>query len=336
MAEACIVSHAESRRCLPAWMLKACSSNEVAKTDRNVQALEFDKQPGALDQIKPVKRKSGRRLKSVDAEDAGELGVLQRCQGREKVRRKSKDADHAVTDELEEIEKVTSKNVRKASRRAAPKNSRKRKLENVGSGASPSETTDDEIELTVEDLVSIAEEFVNADKEKQQQLQAMKTARYEEHPPCPPISTAVDTGGSVLNARPMKGLLQCTTNTISTAAGTGGSVSNAQPMKGLLQCTTNTTPSECRVDKNNRHEELQCSSSIKMTGDVAQDMLNIFLGPLLSKPAVYERKPEVIESIAMNVNHAPQKKDLHSEVQRQGGPVTKKKSSLKDKVALFL
>lgn len=158
MAEACIVSHAESRRCLPAWMLKACSSNEVAKTDRNVQALEFDKQPGALDQIKPVKRKSGRRLKSVDAEDAGELGVLQRCQGREKVRRKSKDADHAVTDELEEIEKVTSKNVRKASRRAAPKNSRKRKLENVGSGASPSETTDDEIELTVEDLVSIAEE----------------------------------------------------------------------------------------------------------------------------------------------------------------------------------
>jgi hypothetical protein len=102
---------------------------------------------GALDQVKPTRRK----VKTVDTEAPGELRALQRCQGREKVRRKSKDSDHSVNDECNEIEKIPWKNVKKVAGRAAPKNSRRKKVENVGSEASSSGITDDEIELTYDD-----------------------------------------------------------------------------------------------------------------------------------------------------------------------------------------
>ncbi|VAH04471.1 unnamed protein product [Triticum turgidum subsp. durum] len=371
MAEAC----PDSRRCLPPWMMKPCTSNEVSKTEhRNKQSAESDKGSGALYQAKPTRRQK----KIVDPEDAGGLKALQRCQGKEKPRRKSKDADRAVTDEFDEIEKITCKNERKVSGRAAPKNSRKRMLEDVGSDASSSGitddemelsagnsralqrcqgrektrrkrdsadysakdeleeiekttrknvtkvtgraapknskkqkpdnvgsealssgTTDDEIELTVEDLVSIAEEIVNADKEKLQDIRTTKTSR-----------------GSVSSTWSTKGLMQCTAAT-----------------------TTDETPSECRVDKNKRHEEPECPPRIKMTGDVAEDMMNILLGPLWnSEPAAYENKPEAVVPRTVNVNLAPQRKNdwQKTVAQVQGAPVAKKKSSLKDMVAFFL
>lgn len=388
MAEAC----PDSRRCLPPWMMKPCTSNEVSKTEhRNKQSAESDKGSGALYQAKPTRRQK----KIVDPEDAGGLKALQRCQGKEKPRRKSKDADRAVTDEFDEIEKITCKNERKVSGRAAPKNSRKRMLEDVGSDASSSGitddemelsagnsralqrcqgrektrrkrdsadysakdeleeiekttrknvtkvtgraapknskkqkpdnvgsealssgTTDDEIELTVEDLVSIAEEIVNADKEKLQDIRTTKTSRYEERPPRPPVSTPTDTGGSVSSTWSTKGLMQCTAAT-----------------------TTDETPSECRVDKNKRHEEPECPPRIKMTGDVAEDMMNILLGPLWnSEPAAYENKPEAVVPRTVNVNLASQRKNdwQKTVAQVQGAPVAKKKSSLKDMVAFFL
>lgn len=157
MAESGFVSNSENKRSLPAWMLKATSGNQVAKTEnQNKQALESDDQIGAINQSKPIKRNNRRPLKNLDSGAAGELGVLRRCEGREKARRKSKDA---VKDEVEEnVEVIKSKNVRKASARAAPKNSRKRKLDNVNSEPSSPVSTDDDIELTVEDLVNIAEE----------------------------------------------------------------------------------------------------------------------------------------------------------------------------------
>ncbi|KAE8771043.1 hypothetical protein D1007_57107 [Hordeum vulgare] len=387
MAEAC----PDNQRCLPAWMMKPCSSNEVSKTEhRNKQAAESDNPSGALDQSKPIRRKR----KIVDTEDAGGLKALQRCQGKENAGRKSKDADRAFTDEFDEIEKITCKNERKVCGRAATKNSRKRMLEDVGSDASSSGitddeielsagnsralqrcqgrektrrkhdgadysakdeleeigktirknvtkvtgraapknsrkqkpdnvgsetlssgTTDDEIELTVEDLVSIAEEIINADKGKLQNVRTTKTARYEEHPPRPPVSTSADTGGSASSTWSTKGLMQCTAT------------------------TTDGTPSEYSVDKNKRHEEPESLPSVKMTGDVAEDMMNILLGPLWnSEPAAHENKPKAVAPRTMNVNLEPRRKnDWQKTVEQvQGVPVAKKKSSLKDMVAFFL
>ncbi|PUZ38589.1 hypothetical protein GQ55_9G208700 [Panicum hallii var. hallii] len=339
MAQACTVSHAENKRSLPAWMLKASSVNETPKTeDQNKQALESNVKIGLVDPTNPIKRKTGRRFKNVDSDGACELVGLQRCEG-QKARRKSKGA---VQDEVEEIRDVMIKKGRKASEGAAPNNNKKRKLENIKSEASSPVSIGDDIELTVEDLVSIAKEYVNADKQKQHELEAKKTARCKEHSPCPTIFTEADTGISVVNAPSMKELLQCTT------------------------ATRNTRSSEHIGDESKSHQELKCPSSFLTTEDVAQDMLNLFLGPLWSKPAGYAKKSEPIESITRPTNnHAPEETDWHSGVPTQeepvkksippattnlvpeekdwrselpklGEPVTKKKSSLRDKVALFL
>ena len=156
MAQACTISHAENKRSLPAWMLKASSVNEASKTeDQNKQALESNVKIRVVDPTNPIKRKTGRRLKNVNSEGASELVGLQRCEGREKARRKSKGD---VQDEVEEIRDVTIKKGRKAREGAAPKNNKKRKLENIKSEASSPVSIDDDIDLTVEDLVSIAEE----------------------------------------------------------------------------------------------------------------------------------------------------------------------------------
>ncbi|OEL34944.1 hypothetical protein BAE44_0004036 [Dichanthelium oligosanthes] len=325
-------------------MLKASSVNEVPKTeDQNKQALESSVKIGVVGLTNPIKRKMGRRLKNVDSEGASKPVVLQRCEGREKAIRKSKGA---VQDKVEEIRDVTIKKGRKASEGDAPNNNRKRKLENIKSEASSPVSIDDDIELTVEDLVSIAEEYVNADKQKQHELEAVKTTRHKEHFPCPTVLTEAETEVSVVNAPPMNGLLQCTT------------------------ATRNTRSSERRRDENKIHQELQCSSRLETTEDVAQDMLNLFLGPLWSKPAGYAKKSEPVVSITrttnnhvseetdwhtevpmqgepvkksmpvgsmtMTINHVPVKKDWRSGLPKLAEPVPKKKSSLRDKVALFL
>ena len=229
-------------------------------------------------------------------------------------------------------------------------------------------------------------QIVNADKEEQQDIRTAKTARYEERPPCPQVSTSSDTGGPVRTIKTARYEEHPPCPQVSTPVDTGGPVSSS--CKGLMQCTattTNKTPSECRVDKSNGHEEPQCPSSIQMTGDGAQDMLNILLGPLWSKtaaydcekksepaaydyekksepaaydyekkseppaydyekksePPAYEKKPEVMEPTTMNVSHVlprpGRKKDWQTVHQVQGEfVVTKKKSSLKDMVAMFL
>jgi hypothetical protein len=134
---------------------------------------------------------------------------------------------------------------------------------------------------------------VNADEQKQHELENAKTARHYEHTSHHTIST------------------ECSA------------------------ITRNTNPSEYGRDEDSDHQEQQCSPSFQMTGDIVQDMLNVFLGPLLSKPASYVKEPEPVESLSTTIYHVPEQKDWHSEVLRQGEPVVKKKSSLKDKVALF-
>lgn len=72
-----------------------------------------------------------------------------------------------------------------------------------------------------------------------------------------------------------------------------------------------------------------------MSGDPTQDMLDLFLGPLLKRTQEEEKKTNLISeemSFAYEI-----KKQKHSVVVREEhAPLTKKKSSLKEKVAMFL
>lgn len=71
----------------------------------------------------------------------------------------------------------------------------------------------------------------------------------------------------------------------------------------------------------------------RRTVDPAQDMLDLFLGPLLKKPVMEENKSFVKDfAFAYEFERQSQNDVVVEEIE----PLMKKKSSLKDKVAMFL
>lgn len=72
---------------------------------------------------------------------------------------------------------------------------------------------------------------------------------------------------------------------------------------------------------------------IKRTGDPAQDMLDLFLGPWLRKPVEEEKMSQFVADEVIPMQD--QEKQSHSVVIVEAVSPLKKKSSLKDKVAMF-
>lgn len=71
------------------------------------------------------------------------------------------------------------------------------------------------------------------------------------------------------------------------------------------------------------------------SGDTAQDMLELFLGPLLKKAPMKEPDPEITREMLSSTyesNISPLRSCMDVE---KNAPLMKKKSSLKDKVAMF-
>lgn len=75
-------------------------------------------------------------------------------------------------------------------------------------------------------------------------------------------------------------------------------------------------------------------SNPSRTGDPAQDMLDLFLGPLLKKPLEEKKQFEFVTENTKYVREF--KNQCQNDVVEEMVPLTKKKSSLKDKVAVFL
>ncbi|MQL92295.1 hypothetical protein Taro_024926 [Colocasia esculenta] len=113
--------------------------------------------------------------------------------------------------------------------------------------------SEDDVGLTVEDLVSIAEEYVNADKRKQHRHEANEEYRSE----------AQDLRLSVFSQHPF---------------GVLGGAARSSPQ--ISKCTT-IARSSCSIATEMVED---APHSISRTGDVAQDMLDVLLGPLLRKP----------------------------------------------------
>lgn len=71
------------------------------------------------------------------------------------------------------------------------------------------------------------------------------------------------------------------------------------------------------------------------TGNPAQDMLDLFLGPLMKKTIEKESESRFFTEDVTFAHEII--RESHSNVVREGiAPIMKKKSSLKDKVAMFL
>lgn len=78
------------------------------------------------------------------------------------------------------------------------------------------------------------------------------------------------------------------------------------------------------------------ATNTRRTGDAAQDMLDLFLGPLLKKPPNNEQEIGAGKTESMIITNESIKQATSREMWREEATLTKKKSSLKDKVAMFL
>lgn len=119
--------------------------------------------------------------------------------------------------------------------------------------------------------------------------------------------------------------------------GSGGSLQVAGIVQEMSTCTT--TGSSPNLVGSEREERESFESGVTITtsrtGDPAQDMLELLLGPLLKKPQAGER---TLDTLRKDMAIAC---DFGEDISSQAGveqevPLTKKKSSLKDKVAMFL
>lgn len=117
----------------------------------------------------------------------------------------------------------------------------------------------------------------------------------------------------------------------------GSSLQATGNVQQMSTCTS--TESSPDLVGTEREERENLSSGVTITssrtGDPAQDMLELLLGPLLKKPQTGER---TLDTLRKDMTIAPDfNKDITSQVcAEQEVPMTKKKSSLKDKVSMFL
>ena len=118
--------------------------------------------------------------------------------------------------------------------------------------------------------------------------------------------------------------------------GSGGSLQVAGIVQEMSTCRTGSSPNLVGSEREER-ESLASGVTIttSRTGDPAQDMLELLLGPLLRKPQAGER---TLDTLRKDMAIAC---DFGEDISSQAGveqevPLTKKRSSLKDKVAMFL
>ncbi|XP_047306934.1 uncharacterized protein LOC124910344 [Impatiens glandulifera] len=155
---------------------------------------------------------------------------------------------------------------------------------------SNSEDGDDEEELTIEDLMSIAKEYTRTDETNQ-----------------PSVNLEYRTD---------------------------------------IFCGKNDSESETHLNTCLKYKPAEEKSFEKTvvspptsTGDSTQDMLNLFLGPLLTKSQMVEKKLDLSnkeEYIGPSVTENIEAEGLKKSVSEVSVPLEKKRCSLKDKVAMLL
>ncbi|KAG1362821.1 hypothetical protein COCNU_10G010400 [Cocos nucifera] len=78
------------------------------------------------------------------------------------------------------------------------------------------------------------------------------------------------------------------------------------------------------------------ATNVRRTRNAAQDMLDLFPGPLLQKPPDDEQETGAIKTESMNITCEDDKQATSREMWREEATLPKEKSSLKDEVAMFL
>lgn len=255
----------ESTRRLPNWMLGV---SVTADNDYN-NTKSITDEPGV-------------------EEDEANLARNSNFEAKKRKRNQVKDNKELDDDIVNDVSKKTS-------------NRRGRKRKAKGKAGIKAEYEEEEgEELTVEDLVSIAEEYVKADEDSRRKQTSGRECKLQRQLPTKASSkNDLEESFIVLDDKHIS-----------------------------ASCET----TSCSSTMNLVSQESLISSS--RTGDPAHDMLDLFLGPLLKKPMEIEKMSEFI---AKDVDFTLElKKKSHSDFGDEMAPPMKKKSSLKDKVSLLL
>ncbi|XP_027356214.1 uncharacterized protein LOC113865694 isoform X2 [Abrus precatorius] len=273
------------KRQLPPWMMQKVGASHGSDSE-NVVKTNTSVGKGANATKKDRKRESSRRKSNLKA----------KCEtkGRKKLDQQDGSSD-------DNTQKKRKKGDRCGDRvqRSAIKNGKN--LEDPSHGSSdvyPVEGSNDEaVELTVDDLIAIAEEYVKdyENKERVETSGGQCESKWE-------FQVTNETGTSLDSP--------CE-NKISSSCGREG-LTNSTSTTGKLIAT-----------------------STSQSGHPAQDMLDLFLGPLLRKTL---EKEEESKSVVKNlqITHEFPRQSQDESAREEVVPLMKKKNTLKDKVAMFL
>ncbi|KAF5802087.1 hypothetical protein HanRHA438_Chr06g0264821 [Helianthus annuus] len=315
----------EKRR-LPSWMVSASTTNKVSKVSK---PIDLDSSSVVTsDEVSVVTKSTKLKAKGVARNHKKEVGLssdesllvtkpkakgvarnhkkevglssdeslLVKCETKRKKRGfvekdvvDGPDHDHDRDHDQEvNVEKRKRARVKRKAEEPEPsrKKSEKRFEFDNGSGSETQSLSCDEEDddLTMDDVLSIAKEFVENDKRdtSQQKPPKVQSELRSESPPYVRSPTHEETD------------------------------SHHEP----VETTSKTT----------------LADSI-MTGDPAQDMLDVFLGSLLKKPIA---KDETSSTYDITIPHETKNQQHNAVISNKPVMLTKKKSSLRDAVAMLL
>ncbi|CAK9324093.1 unnamed protein product [Citrullus colocynthis] len=298
-------------RRLPQWMLGVRADDQVQRSndlDNNKKSIEeeLDSQASLAKEANSIRRprKSvSHQQKEILMDDS----CILKCESKKRKGRKLKSSQIEEAKDADDPEAVPEKKSNRLRRRPLSSSLEKRKrprnsgsISNLDIQVQP--PGDDDMELTVEDLMVIAKEYVEAEE-----IRDDKRKIYGERE------------SSRINQR-----------TSYTRNQSEGSFNTNNDSKQIAMDLNTSIPHDSTANSGGE----KVDAGVRTMGDPAKDMLDLFLGPLLKKSVEIEQSKFRRTDVQFSF-------DLKSQNQRHNDnvgvvSVMKKKSSLRDKVAIFL
>lgn len=387
-----VVVEESKKRKLPSWMLGVSGADQVKKSRKGGlnDVDKVEKKETALEC--KAKKSRARRSAKCDNEvgdpcedvldDVDDNVVVKRQRVTRKKRAVRKDVVSASSDAEEVVIEEKSKRIvsRKAIQKLVSRWSEKRKsngfessedieVESKGlesnediEAASPNEDDED---LNMDDLISIANEFVKDEKKSKRNVgrkavqktvsrrrEKRKSKGFESSKDIEDDSKNVESSEDIEAASPdeddedltMDDLLNIANEFVKDEKDRGQQKKSDAEQIVHKQCAPTTIsrsePADSvvmseTVNRLPAHEETVSCHNLSSTGDPAQDMLDLLLGPLLTQPPKEEKKADIITD-EMIIEHQLRKQNQKVHINDAAIPLAKKKTSLRDKVAMFL
>lgn len=282
-----------SKRQLPPWMLRRSATDQVINSvsevkiqENGLEELSTDPKSSVLVQ-QHVSEVLTCQSESTKTDD---LCLVKKCKTTRSRRKPVKRAENDVGNMHEgDVEKENY---------APPRRKRKAKELKATRSNAVEESTISEDELSVDDLINIAKEYIDADKKKE--VQRSSLAECESERLLRSISFEDKTT-----------LKDNTPSSVTTFEASSSDLVEFQPSEGGGDVI-----------------------SFSETGDIAQDMIELLLGPIFKRCSKVKPNPEPVTwNVTIEYSSSNQTRD---ELIGDAVPLARKKGSLKDKVALML